>query len=273
MADINTITAESGLINALYGEIGQANNAQATAAALALQAGGNDAEAAQYAISGQLSTQNANLELVSGQIQQFQTMRQLTKTIGAQTAGVAGAGFQGSGSAMSLARSSLQQGLLQSQVEGVNSDIAAGGYFQQAASAAAQGTAATTAAGVARVNSTAATNIANLAIGQANMTKGFLSQIPGFDPNNPFGGSNTMPAYAQNNPFGGQLPPNFGTGPATPNWNHWNSNPATNGSSSGGLPQIPAAFGPAGASGFNPFPAATPSVPSGGPGPAASFSR
>ncbi len=239
MADLSTVLAESQLYNALYGEIGQEEQASATAAALNLQSKGMADEATQYAIAGNLSTQNAETELVSGQIQQFQTMRQLTKTLGAQTAGVAGAGFQSSGSAIDLARSSLQQGLLQSQVEGVNSTLAAGGYFQQAASSAAETTAATTASNVAAANSKAATNVASLSMQAATNTKNFMSMIPGFDPNNPFGPPATGPNLAAN-PIGGPPPlPNQLNGqpnPATPKFGL----PSTNSA----LPQIPAAITP-----------------------------
>ena len=219
MPDINTILAESSLYNALYSEAGQSANAAANAKALNLSAQGQTAEAGQYDIAQQISLQNAAIEQVSGQIQQYQTSRNVLKIAGQQQAGYAGAGFANSGTALDVARSTLQQGVLENQVTGLNASLAAGGYFSQAASSAAEATTARTAASVSTANAAAASNLAQLSANSAVATKNFMSQIPGFDPNNPTGPSTYNPL---SNPFNTLKP-------APTPWNNTNTtlNPAT----------------------------------------------
>jgi hypothetical protein len=177
--DLNTILAESGLVNALYGETGTAAIAKGNAAAFTAEAGGAAAEAGQYQIASGIGSENAQTALISGQLQQFQETRQLMQTVGAQKAGIAGAGFADSGSALDLARSSLQQGLLQNQVLGVNANLQAGGYLEQSAATAATGAAATAAAAAANANATAANNQASISSALAASTGNFLKMIPG----------------------------------------------------------------------------------------------
>ena len=146
---------------------------------MGITATGDTNEANLYDEASATGLSNAAIEGVSGQLQQYQTQRQVLQTLGAQRSGIAGAGFQQSGTALDLARSSMQQGLLQEQVQGVNSDLAAGGFFTQAAASAAQASAANTAASAANANATGANNIADLAKNQVTTMTGFLNQIPG----------------------------------------------------------------------------------------------
>lgn len=179
MADTNTILAESSLFNALYGEIGQAATARANAAALTTEAGGQLAEAGQYDIATAISNQNAAIAQISGTIQQYQTSRQLLRTVGQQRSGYASGGFMDSGTAMDVARSSLQQGVLQNQITGLNASLEAGGYFAQAAASAAEATTARTASATSTTNATNATNLANLSNNSAVATGNFINSIPG----------------------------------------------------------------------------------------------
>jgi hypothetical protein len=181
----STILAESGLLNALYGETAAATSAKGEAAALNVEAAGATAEAGQYGIAGDISAQNAQLAQVSGQLQEYQNTRNLMKTLGAQSAGISAAGFANSGSAVDLARSSLQQGLLQGQVIGTNASIEAGGYFQQAAASAAEATAAKSAAATEGIQSNVAGQVAALDTANAAATSGYLNMIPGAGANVP----------------------------------------------------------------------------------------
>lgn len=175
----STILAESGLLNALYGETAAATTAKGEAAALTTEAAGVTAEANQYGIAGDISTQNAALAQVSGSLQQYQNTRTLMKTLGTQAAGISSAGFADSGSAVDLARSSLQQGLLQGQVIGTNTQLEAGGYFQQAAASAAEKAAATATAATEGIQANTANQVAALDTANAAATSGYLNMIPG----------------------------------------------------------------------------------------------
>ena len=176
--DPTMVLADSNLATALYGEAGQLASEQGQANAFNIEAQGANAEAAQYDLAGNISTNNAQTELISGQIQQFQNTRKLMMTLGQQTAGYAGSGFASSGSTLSVARSSLQQGLLQNQVLGVNANLAAGGYLEQAAASQAEATTARTAASAATANATTATNMQAITKAQQSVTANFISQLP-----------------------------------------------------------------------------------------------
>ena len=176
--DPTMVLADSNLTTALYGAEGQLASEQGQANAFNIEAQGANAEAGQYDIAGAASEANAQTELVSGQLQQFQNTRKLMMTLGSQTAGYAGSGFQASGSTLGVARSSLQQGLLQNQVLGVNADLAAGGYLEQAAASHAEAATARTAAAAATANATTATNLSNLTKANITATSTFLNTLP-----------------------------------------------------------------------------------------------
>jgi hypothetical protein len=120
-------------------EFGQANaeNAMAT---------GDTGEETAYNTAGAIANANARLALVGGQVQQYQQGLQVQQTLGAQRAAVSAGGFAESGSSLALLRSSTQQGLLQQQITGVNSELQAGGYTEQGAAAGAEAAAAGAAA-------------------------------------------------------------------------------------------------------------------------------
>lgn len=179
MPDLSTILATSNLVNALYSEAGQSENAKGQANAFNISAAGDTTEAGNYDTAAAIATQNAGLEIVSGQLQQFQNLRQLTSILGQQASGIAAGGLSASGSALDLARSSLQRGLLQGQVLGTNANLAAGGYYAQAAADTAQATAARTAASTASANASTASKLSDISLANASTTANFISQIPG----------------------------------------------------------------------------------------------
>ncbi len=173
-----TILGESGLINALYGEEAAGVQAAGEQTALGTEAAGTQAEAAQYGIAGAISGENAQIAELSGQMQQYQNTRQLMMTLGTQAADISGAGFQESGTALNLARSSLQQGLLQNQVIGINANLQAGGYLEAAAATQAEQQAAQTTAATEQQQASTAGNLSQLATAEAATTNQFLQAIP-----------------------------------------------------------------------------------------------
>ena len=142
----------SSITNATQ-EFGQANaeNAMAT---------GDLGEETAYNTAGSIANANARLALVGGQVQQYQQGLQIQQTLGAQRAAVSAGGFAESGSSLALLRSSTQQGLLQQQITGVNSELQAGGYTEQGAASAAEAAAAGAAAASSSALAANATTIA-----------------------------------------------------------------------------------------------------------------
>ena len=126
---------------------------------------GDTSEASAYGSAADIASANARLAQIAGQVQQAQTQLQINQTIGSQRAAVAANGFAESGSALSLLRSSTQQGLLQQQVIGINSQEQAAGYLEQAAASTAEQAAATGAA-----SSATALSASETAIGTASKT-------------------------------------------------------------------------------------------------------
>ncbi len=210
------ILANSNLAGALYGELGNTASDTGAAAAYNITAAGDANEANLYDQAAGVGTTNAATELVSGQLQEFQNTRQLMNTIGSQKAGYAGAGFQDSGTTLDVARSSLQQGLLQNQVIGENSNLAAGGYLEQAVANTAAGAAANTAGAAASANAATATTLAGLNTAAAATTSNFINQIP----------NNTVTATPTGitiTPPGGAPGQKIGSTPWNPVVNTWNS--------------------------------------------------
>lgn len=173
------LLGDAQLATTLYGEIGQQAAMTGQATALGIQATGAAAEAGQYDTAAGIAEGNAQLALVGGDIEKYQAMRQVQKTIGAQRATGAASGFADAGSALDVARSSLQQGLLQTQLIGTNADLKAGGYLEQAASAQAEASAAGTASAYASsMSASAAAQAANMT-NTINLTKQFIGALPG----------------------------------------------------------------------------------------------
>lgn len=80
--------------------------------ALRTRATGRRIEAQQYDIATDLARKNEDFVRTTTQVKDFQTQRQVYKTIGQQQADVAGGGFGASGSALDLLRESASQGAL-----------------------------------------------------------------------------------------------------------------------------------------------------------------
>lgn len=179
MADLSTLLAESGLVSSLYGEEGAAAAAAGESTALATESAGASAEAGQYEKAAAISANNATIALVSGGLEQYAQTRQLQNTLGAQRAGVAGGGFANAGSAVDLARSSLQQGLIQNQVLGLNANMQAGGYLEQAQASQGEATAAEYAASAEATQSASASNISSLDTEASTKIQSYLDSIPG----------------------------------------------------------------------------------------------
>lgn len=177
--DPSLALADANLAGALYGDLGNAAAATGAANAANITAAGDTSEANLYDEASGIAANNAQTELLSGQLQQFQSTRNLMSTLGAQKAGYSAAGFQDTGTTLSVARSSLQQGLLQNQILGENANIAAGGYLESAAASAATGAAASTASAAANANAAADTSVAGIDTAAATAAKGFLNSIPG----------------------------------------------------------------------------------------------
>lgn len=173
------LVAESGLVNALYGEDATSVQAAGQQAALTTEAAGSTAEAGEYGQAAAGATNNAEIATLSGQLQQYQNTRTLMNTLGTQAADVSGAGFQNSGTALNLARSSLQQGVLQNQVLGLNAELESGGYLEQASASQAEQQGALAAAATESSEAATAGSLAALATAQQTTTENFLDQIPG----------------------------------------------------------------------------------------------
>lgn len=107
-------------------------------------ASGSAAASTAYATAAQIAQANAALTLRSGQIQEEQENIAITKSLGTETSDTAGAGFKNSGSALSLLKSSTQQGALAKQLIQNQTEITAQGYDQQAAAYEGQAKAAST---------------------------------------------------------------------------------------------------------------------------------
>lgn len=95
-------------------------------------AAGSKQAAAGYRTAAALAGDNADLEMAATRIQQQQELRAVQRTVGQQQAEVAGAGLASSGSALQLLADSSRQGAITMALTGVQGQIAANGYTQQA---------------------------------------------------------------------------------------------------------------------------------------------
>jgi hypothetical protein len=107
---------------------------------------GMEAEAGQYNIAAHTAETNVDLARESETIQQYQAQRKTNAVIGAQEAAIGASGFSESGSALDLLRDSVTQGHLTQSMIGVQGEVNAASYQQQAQSAKAEAAAAGTAA-------------------------------------------------------------------------------------------------------------------------------
>ncbi len=69
-------------------------------------------EGQEYTLASQLATQNEQFTQMSTAIKEAQTSREVSKSLGATTAAVAGAGFATSGSALDILRESASRAWL-----------------------------------------------------------------------------------------------------------------------------------------------------------------
>jgi hypothetical protein len=111
-----------------------AQSTRLTAEGLRLKAGGDLAEATNYDKAAELATQNEAYTAQSTRIQEAQTQRQITQTIGGQQASVAAAGFSSGGSAGDIMRDSASQGALAKGVLAQQGVITEAGFDEQAKS-------------------------------------------------------------------------------------------------------------------------------------------
>lgn len=163
------LPAVSGVVSSLLGFQADAAQEAANATAAGLTAQGDLGEGAAYGSAYQIAQQNAVLAGVSGDISELQQQRQVSQAIGTQQAGVAANGFKSAGSAISLLKSSLQQGYIGKQLIETQTGIQQGGFLEAGAASQAEQSAANTAAASADVlgaaestaAATATTNAAN----------------------------------------------------------------------------------------------------------------
>lgn len=177
--DPHLLLGDAQLAATLYGQIGAKAGEEGTAKALGIESTGQLSEAEQYDVSAGIASNNSQLALVGGDIQKYQAMRNVQKTIGTQQSVSAAGGFANAGSALDVARSSLQQGLLQTQLIGTNADLTAGGYLEQASAAQAQATTARTASSYTAAMAASATAQANIAGNAINAQQSLMAGLPG----------------------------------------------------------------------------------------------
>jgi len=103
-------------------------------------------EGQEYTLASQLATKNEQFTQMSTAIKEAQTSREVSKSLGATSAAVAGAGFAESGSALDILRESASQGALTKAVTAEQGLVTEAGYNEQAQSYNLMATAADQAA-------------------------------------------------------------------------------------------------------------------------------
>jgi|SRR5579884_410277 len=144
----------AGALSGFFGGIGSAVGAFFGAQGSEDLAQGDFQAAKLYADAADIAKQNVQIAKESTIIQEAQLQRQITKTIGAEQAAIAGNNLQG-GSAGDLIRSSMQQGALARAVLSQQGFLEQQQFKQQALGLEAQ-EAAAVAAGNAALQSAAA---------------------------------------------------------------------------------------------------------------------
>ena len=138
---------------------------------------GATASAKSYDQAAAIADQNAQLTQQETAIKETQQSRQIYKTIGSQTAGVAGAGFSGGGTAGDLLRDSSSQGALAKAMTADQGAITENSYAEQAgmfrgmSAAASSSSTAQTVSGIIQ----GAGGAYNLAKGVGNITNNLFS--------------------------------------------------------------------------------------------------
>lgn len=143
------------------------------------QTEGNRAEANSYTSAAQLDEQNAALTAASTRIQETQTARAVSQTLGTQAADVAGAGFTESGSALDLLKSSAQQGALATSLVNIQGAINENAYAAEAganyakAKAANEATTAGTISAIASIGGALVNGSGELATAGKTVASGY----------------------------------------------------------------------------------------------------
>lgn len=124
----------NSLFQGIGGAVGDLFAGQAAAARGRIKGQGDFVEADNYDLAAQLARQNEEFTRQSTAVKDVMTERQIYRTIGAQTAGIAGSGFQQSGTALDLMRSSATEGALSRALVQQQGLITEAGYQEQAKS-------------------------------------------------------------------------------------------------------------------------------------------
>lgn len=125
----NPISA--GSVSSIGSDVGGAVSDLFAAQGAKFKAQGDLMEQQQYTEAAGLADQNEKFTEQSTQIKQFQTEREIQKSLGQTTADVAGAGFATSGSALDILRDSASQGSLTKSVMAEQGLITEAGYKEQ----------------------------------------------------------------------------------------------------------------------------------------------
>lgn len=184
----------------ILGGQAQATEAQANATAQQYAAEGAGVEQGAYQTAADIARQNAQLEQVSGQIEQAQQQREAAQTIGTQRAGFATAGFGKSGSALAAVTAATRQGLFANQIIGTQTQLNTGAQLEQlnaaemeAGAAGVKQQAATALGGAYTTEATAATQRTQ---SETQALLGYLASVGaiGGTPTNPQAGGSMTPA-------------------------------------------------------------------------------
>lgn len=136
--------------------IGGAIQAGETADSLRISEEGFKLEAESYRKGSAAARESGRLSEVSTRVQTIQADRKINRTLGAQQATAAAAGFEASGSNLDLLRDSTAQGHMTDQMIGLQGEINANAFEQQALASDAQAVAADVAAKNAEAGAKAA---------------------------------------------------------------------------------------------------------------------
>lgn len=125
----NPISA--GAVSGIGSDIGGAVGDLFAAQGAKYKAQGDLAEQGQYLEAAGFADQNVKFTQESTAIKEFQTEREVQKSLGQTTADVAGAGFASSGSSLDILRDSASQGSLAKSVLSTQGLITEAGYQEQ----------------------------------------------------------------------------------------------------------------------------------------------
>lgn len=178
----STIAPNSGLVSDLFSAINTGVQQDALSQSETFAQAGDTDEANAYGSAKSIAEQNARLALAAGGVEQAQKQLEISRTLGSQKAATAAGGFQQAGSALSVLRASTQQGALDQQLIGLNSQLKAGGFTEAATASGAEASAASTAASQAGILGKSAAAIAAASKTNAiNEAAAMGLTVPGLD--------------------------------------------------------------------------------------------